>query len=150
MNNNKFVNWVPSSNGSLHTLFPFGNNLYCFSIFNPKENLWQLKSMKIRNADYIYAGRGLFDTYFLPEDKIIEVLSEIDYFDSQSLVMETNSIKSVKRFVNKRIGEFLRTAPPVPIPKEEQMECKELSGEELIALSSSASEILNNIHNENF
>ena len=145
---NKMVNWVKSNQNSLHTLFPFGNNLYCFSIYNPKENCWQLKSLKIRNADYIYANRGCFDTYFLSPEKIIEILSEIDYLDSQVLALETNSLKSVKRFVNKRISQFLKTAPSVPIPVEERIAYEEMSGEDLIAQSASASTLLDSIRKE--
>lgn len=148
MHNNQLLNWVESQQKSLHTLFPFGKDLFCFSIYNPQENLYQLKSLKIRNADFLLVDSGVFDSYIVSEDLIIKILSNIDYLDAQTLVTESNSLKSIKRFVNKRVSEYLRTAPPVPIAKEAKESHRELSGEEIISMSSSASEILNQIRSQ--
>lgn len=142
------VNWVESNKGSYHTLFPFGKDLYEFSIWKITDHQWQLKSLKIRNADYIYLDSGVFDDYYVPANLIIKILSEIDYTDSRTLVTESNSIKSIRRFVNKRIQEFLKDAPSIPIERDRSIKQKDYSDEELIMSSSSATDMLTSIHNQ--
>ena len=143
-----YLNWLENTSENCYdTLFPFGKDLYKFSIYHTDNNTCILTSLKIRNADYIYAKSGVFDSYFVPAEKIAMILSEIDYNECQVTVGEFNSIKSARRFVNKRIANYLAEAAPTPLPQEEIDKGHDsLSDSEIFQSSSYAMEFLNNHH----
>lgn len=147
-----YLNWLENTSENCYdTLFPFGKDLYKFSIYHTDKNTCILTSLKVRNADYIYAKSGVFDSYFVPADKIAMILSEIDYNECQVTVGEFNSIKSARRFVNKRIGNYLAEAAPTPLPQEEIDKGHDsVSDSEIFQSSSHAMELLNNHHIEAF